>query len=50
VLLDFLATWFREARNEERAAPKPAAAVSAPIAARTNGAQASAARVRLRAG
>ena len=49
VLLDFLATWFREARNEERAAPKPAAVTPA-IAARTNGAQASAARVRLRAG
>ena len=50
VLLDFLATWFREARNEERAVPKPAATVTSAIAARTNGTQASAARVRLRAG
>jgi len=51
VLLDFLATWFREARSEERAAVrKPAAAVTPAIAPRTNGAQAPAARVRLRAG
>ena len=50
VLLDFLANWFREARNEERAVPKPAAAVTPAITPRTNGAQASGARVRLRAG
>ena len=51
VLLDFLANWFREARNEEqRATPKPPAAVTSAITPRTNGAQASSARVRLRAG
>jgi hypothetical protein len=45
VLLDFLGTWFREARNEERV-PKPAAAI-APL---SNGKQANGAGVRLRAG
>jgi DNA-binding transcriptional LysR family regulator len=45
VLLDFLGTWFREARNEE-SAPKPAAAI-API---SNGKRAASNGVRLRAG
>ena len=51
VLLDFLANWFREARNEERAAPTVrCCGHPRDRATRTNGAQASAARVRLRAG
>jgi LysR family transcriptional regulator, transcriptional activator for dmlA len=43
VLLDFLATWFREAREDERAA-KPA-----PVVARSNGKSAAREAVRLRA-
>ena len=42
VLLDFLADWFREARNEQRP-------IKAPVAARSNGKPA-ADTVRLRAG
>ena len=44
VLLDFLGTWFREARNEERV-PKSGA-----VAPLTNGKQAANGGVRLRAG